>query len=88
MKFYRKMLVWITALALTAGCAACSPAESGTAKPGETKNSGEAVNAPKDVSETAYGDGYNVNMVYTVLNNNGDVFLKLQGNEKLDLKCN
>ncbi len=33
-------------------------------------------------------DGYNVNMVYTVLNNNGDVFLKLQGNEKLDLECN
>ena len=33
-------------------------------------------------------DGYNVNMVYTVLNNNGDVFLKLQGNEKLDLEYN
>ena len=66
MNFYRKMLVWITALALAAGCAACSPAESGTAKPGETKGSGEAVNAPKDVSETAYGDGYNVNMLVGV----------------------
>ena len=66
MNFYRKMLVWITALALAAGCAACSPAESGTAKPGETKGGGEAVNAPKDVSETAYGDGYNVNMLVGV----------------------
>lgn len=49
-------------------------------------------NKSKEMFNTFLGlykkDGYNVNMVYTVLNNNGDVFLKLQGNEKLDLECN
>lgn len=49
-------------------------------------------NKSKEMFNTFLGlykkDGYNVNMVYTVLNNNGDVFLKLQGNEKLDLEYN